>query len=189
MVGTSLPIPLIPGTSLPVSLIPGRSGSQETEVELMLGVRVLPAGFPPGLPLERIAGAGLKQRELVIIIWGLGMPIATNGPTVSAGIAPWPAVERKTSRVLRHPGCSLPSHPCWEKAGPVSGAGQGAGLGEGGRAHSSAHRTLQARCLGQSPSGSPVRPCSFGHWVVPTWPMSPSLDSGPFESCLHHRVT
>lgn len=137
------------GTSLPVSLIPGPSGSQETEVELRLGIRVLPGGFPPGLPLERIATAGLKQRELVIIIWGLGMPIATNGPTATAGIAPWPAVGRKTSRVSETSWLPLVIHPCWEKAGPVSG--HGTGLGEGGRAHSSAHQTLKARCLGQSP--------------------------------------
>lgn len=31
----------------PCPLTPGPSGSQETELELMQGVRVLPAGFPP----------------------------------------------------------------------------------------------------------------------------------------------
>lgn len=52
-------------------------------MELMLGVRVLPVGFPPRLPLEHVAIAGLKRWELVIVIWGLGMPTATNGPAAT----------------------------------------------------------------------------------------------------------
>lgn len=53
---------------------------------------------PPGAQRRRQPRSCLKWWELVIVIWGLGMPIATNGPAATAGSAPQPAMERKTGR-------------------------------------------------------------------------------------------
>lgn len=105
---------------------------------------------PPGAHHHSWPWSCLKRRELVIIIWGLGMPIATNGPAATAGSAPGLQWKGKQAGLLRHSGHSLSSHPCWEKAGPVSGAEQGTGLEEmEGGLHIWAHQTPHARCPGQ----------------------------------------
>ena len=44
--------------SSPLPLTPGPLGSWKTELELTLGVRVLPVGFPPWPRLERVAADG-----------------------------------------------------------------------------------------------------------------------------------
>lgn len=72
-------------------------GSQETELEWMLGVNSAACTLsPPGAHCGRRPWGCPKRWELVIIIWGLGMPTATNGPGALPAALP-PGVERKTS--------------------------------------------------------------------------------------------
>jgi hypothetical protein len=78
------------GPPSPSLLILGPLGSQETELELMLGVAVPLWDFHPSSPWSRLLQTAMelsKRWELVIIIWGLGMPMATNGPAATAGAA------------------------------------------------------------------------------------------------------
>lgn len=157
--------------------------------------------FHPGSPwstLPQRASICLKRWELVIIIRGLGMPIATNGPGAIAGSSPTACNGKENRPVAEASRLLLVAAP---SAVPTLGRRQGQWavsvsskgpsgllgvLGRGGerRGLHSSSQFPQLDVGSREPLSEPREPCRGPSPEGPsgTWWKAP----GP---CLYHRMT